>query len=70
MPDEDEYAVCPACEEWIPGDRLDLHLDGLDGARPECPRQDLELIVQQAQRAQYIKQRLPWARLMSGESLW
>jgi hypothetical protein len=45
MTDDLETGICPACEQKIPADRLQLHLDGLDGARPECPRQDIERIA-------------------------
>jgi hypothetical protein len=54
---------CPSCEQWIPESRIDVHLDGLDGAHPECPRQDLTLIVEQARREEYLRQRSPWGRL-------
>jgi hypothetical protein len=68
--DEDVSAsVCPACEEWIPEDRLALHLDGMDGARPECPRQDLVRIAQEA-RQTLLRPRLHMTRLMSRERLW
>jgi hypothetical protein len=40
--------ICPSCGQEIPPDRLELHLSGLDGARPECPRQDLEEIAERA----------------------
>jgi hypothetical protein len=68
--DEDVGAsVCPACEEWIPDDRLALHLDGMDGARPECARQDLVRIAQEAREAS-LRPRLSLTGLMSRERLW
>lgn len=48
-----EGAVCPSCEQVIPVERFQLHLDGLDGARAECPRQDLEAIVQRSRTGGY-----------------
>lgn len=42
------YEFCWGCRKWIPPERAELHLAGLDGARPECPRQDLEEIAQRA----------------------
>lgn len=57
-----DVAVCPSCEQWIPADRLELHLAGLDGARPECPRQDLTLIVERARQEDLIRLRAPWTR--------
>lgn len=44
--------VCPSCEQTIPPDRLEIHLAGLDGARPECPRQDLVEIAERARTAE------------------
>jgi hypothetical protein len=32
---------CDVCGQDIPKHRYLLHARGLDGARPECPRQDL-----------------------------
>jgi hypothetical protein len=71
MPDDPDIgnSLCPSCEQWIPSDRIALHLDGLDGARPECPRQDLALIVQHA-RVSNERQQLPLVRLMREERLW
>jgi hypothetical protein len=43
-----ETGICPSCEQPIPTDRLEIHLAGLDGARPECPPQDLEEIAERA----------------------
>jgi hypothetical protein len=36
--------ICPSCEQAIPPDRFELNLKGLDGAQPECPRQDLVVL--------------------------
>jgi hypothetical protein len=55
----EEHGVCPSCGQQIPIDRLPLHLDGLDGARPECPRQDLKLIVQRASEAERLDTQWP-----------
>lgn len=54
-----EFPVCPSCGQEIPGERFELHLDGLDGARPECPRQDL---VEFAQRARGGQRTTWWGR--------
>jgi hypothetical protein len=47
-----ETGICPSCEQEIPDDRLEIHLAGLDGARPECPRQDLVEIAERARAAE------------------
>lgn len=47
-PVRDRPTTCPSCGDEIPPDRYDLHIEGLDGARPGCPRQDLEEIVSRA----------------------
>ena len=39
---------CPTCGQPIPADRYALHAAGLDGARPECPLQDLVEIAMRA----------------------
>jgi hypothetical protein len=43
-----DVRMCPACEQWIPAEQAELHLAGMDGMRPECPRQDLYEIVKLA----------------------
>jgi hypothetical protein len=50
-----ETGICPSCEQAIPPDRLEIHLVGLDGARPECPRQDLVEIVERARAADGVQ---------------
>lgn len=47
----DEGPICPSCNQVIPTDRFELHLDGLDGAHPECPRTDLVEVVERARAA-------------------
>jgi hypothetical protein len=49
----EDTGICPSCEQAIPADRLTLHLAGLDGARPECPRQDLVAIVNGVREEEY-----------------
>jgi len=44
----EESPICPSCEQAIPLERFALHLDGLDGARPECPRTDLLEVAERA----------------------
>ena len=39
---------CDACGKEIPLARYRLHVRGLDGATPECPKQDLVEIVMRA----------------------
>jgi hypothetical protein len=53
MPEQEhaEGPVCPSCGELIPLDRFELHLEGLDGARPECPRTDLVEVAEPARAA-------------------
>jgi hypothetical protein len=53
-----ETGICPSCEQKIPPERLETHLAGLDGARPECPRQDLVEIAERARATE------------SGRTLW
>jgi hypothetical protein len=55
MPESSEAGVCPSCEQEIPADRLALHLAGLDGARPDCPRQDLEEIAERARQEEHVR---------------
>jgi hypothetical protein len=43
-----ETVRCDSCGCEIPADRAALHERGLDGARPECPRQDLVEIAMRA----------------------
>jgi hypothetical protein len=64
-----ETGVCPSCEQTIPPDRLEIHLGGLDGARPECPRQDLVEIAERARAdgSMWIGRRRPGVRLRDGE---
>ena len=45
---ETETEFCSSCGEQIPVDRYELHVRGLDGARPACPKQDLVEIAQRA----------------------
>jgi hypothetical protein len=47
-----ETGICPSCQRPIPIDRLELHLAGLDGARPDCPRTDLVEIVRRAREGE------------------
>lgn len=61
MPDVDEGPVCPSCQQMIPLDRFDLNLEGLDGARPECPRTDLVEVAQRArEEARQYEERRRW----------
>lgn len=61
FPTEDEAtAVCPSCEQAIPLDRIAVHLAGLDGARPECPRQDLIVIAQREREQGDAAWATPW----------
>lgn len=66
MPEQNDDPVCPSCRQAIPFERLDLHLAGLDGARPECPRQDLVEIAQRAREEQMLARHTrlwqPWTR--------
>lgn len=52
--------TCPSCEQIIPVELFELHLEGLDGARPECPRTDLVEIVKLARKTDDF-----WSRLAS-----
>lgn len=66
MPDVDEGPVCPSCEQAIPLERFDLHLDGLDGAHPECPRTDLVEVAERArEEARQREQRRMFTRPFS-----
>ena len=51
MDEVEGYEICPTCEQMIPADRYLLHLEGLDGARPECPRTDLVEVAERARAA-------------------
>lgn len=51
---------CQACEQEIPDERAALHERGLDGAHPECPRQD---IVEIAMRARSTYDGNEWDRM-------
>ena len=65
-----ETGICPSCEQPISTERLDLHLAGLDGARPECPRQDLVEIAERAraaESAQALWGRRPKRRLLDAD---
>ena len=53
---EEPTARCDVCGQDIPVDRYELHMRGLDGARPECPKQDL---VEIAKRARLMPGRVP-----------
>jgi hypothetical protein len=61
---QDEKPICPSCGMGIPLDRFFLHLEGLDGINPECPRQDLTEIVRRARGAEESdarrRERLIW----------
>lgn len=39
--DEPRTELCEVCRQQIPENIYPLHERGLDGARPECPKQDL-----------------------------
>lgn len=45
-----ETELCEACGQNIPADRYALHARGLDGARPECPKQDIVEIAMRARK--------------------
>jgi len=45
-----ETERCQTCGQDIPADRYALHARGLDGARPECPKQDLVEIANRARQ--------------------
>jgi hypothetical protein len=67
MSDEEDGPICPSCEQMIPVERFDLHLDGLDGAHPECPRTDLVELAERAREAARQRERRalwerPWSR--------
>jgi hypothetical protein len=67
MPREEEGPVCPSCEQVIALERFELHLDGLDGAHPECPRTDLVEVAQRAREASRQRElralwERPWSR--------
>ena len=51
---------CESCGQEIPAERAWLHERGLDGARPECPRQDL---VEIAMRARPLWQGNEWTAM-------
>lgn len=62
MDEEGEGPVCPSCGTMVPLERFDLHLEGLDGAHPECPRTDLVEVAEQARReSQQREQHRLWA---------
>ena len=66
MPDVDEGPICPSCEQTIPPERFDLHLAGLDGARPECPRTDLAEVAERAREETHqLESRALWERAWS-----
>lgn len=64
MVDEvEDGPVCPSCEQVIPLARFDLHLSGLDGAHPECPRTDLVEVADRARaEARQLDHRAVWER--------
>jgi hypothetical protein len=45
-----ETERCDVCGERIPLNRVALHARGIDGARPECPKQDIVEIAMRARR--------------------
>ena len=53
--------LCEACRQQIPAERYALHVRGLDGGRPECPRQDLVEIALRA-RGEWDAMRQRYAR--------
>lgn len=59
-PEDEATAVCPSCSATIPFDRLEVHLAGLDAARPECPRQDLIEIAQRERAKGDTAWATPW----------
>ena len=63
-------ALCPSCGESIPPDRIADHLAGLDGATPECSRQDLEKIAGNARAAVHKRELVPWSRPGSPQWIW
>ena len=44
----EELARCELCGAELASERYELHLRGLDGAHPECPRTDLVEIALRA----------------------
>ena len=66
----EESALCPSCRQLIPLDRLELHLAGLDGARPECPRTDLSLVIVRAREEQVRASRTLWTQPFSRGAPW
>lgn len=66
---DEDTELCEACGQQIPAARHALHARGLDGGRPECPKQDLVEIALRvrgewdAVRARYARpwwERTPW----------
>ena len=49
--EHEEGPVCPSCGVTIALDRFNLHLEGLDGGHPECPRTDLSEVAERARAA-------------------
>lgn len=45
-----ETERCATCGQDIPAERYMLHARGLDGARAECPKQDLVEIAKRARQ--------------------
>lgn len=66
----DDGATCPVCQQTIPIDRFQLHLDGLDGARPECPRTDLVEVARRARESASARSRLAWTNPWSRRWVW
>jgi hypothetical protein len=74
MREEEAGTICPSCEQVIPLERFDLHLEGLDGAHPECPRTDLVEVAERArevERQEEARRRRavwerPWSRAWPG----
>ncbi len=63
MPEEEDGPICPSCGQVILLERFELHLEGLDGGHPECPRTDLVEVAERVREtARERERRVLWAR--------
>jgi len=57
-----EFVTCPSCDQRIPADEIERHLQGIDEERLDCPRQDIAKIKSRREWAGAMRAVPAWAR--------